>query len=444
MWDQGDLWRVFCQADPEKALRGLVAQADAGVWDAEAWRPLIWTVTEGGEPEMLSRVVDQIIAMPDAHLQDLLDTVASLVQRRRSALQAEDFQDGPRYFSLWDRIAGLVYDGTGPDDRDEAANDLPIRALNRAGGILVWTLVEALSALNPEGGSGLPDDYRRRMTLAVTAGSASGQYARVQIMQNLAYVEHVDPTWASENLIPRLAWTSDEAAVLWRANAYDRLGSSRLFNAVKKDLLIAAALPDLSHLEAETLAGRLFQVALRHQNGDAADYELEAGEVRRMLVVGSDEVRSTISWQLWRLMGEEAPPTERGQRWRTSVGPLFRAIWPLDAHLRNERLSENLMRMALDAGDAFTDAVDAIVDLVVPFRLWDVAHSLRLEAKHANIDQEHPKPFLRLLNALVDPALHPPPGDLADILERCRQADPTVVQEPSYRRLLGISRASSA
>lgn len=444
MWDQGDLWRVFCQADPEKALRGLIAHAGAGVWDAEAWRPLIWTVAEGGEPEILAQVADQIIAMPEAQLRDLLDTVASLVQRRRSVLQADDLRGGPRYFSLWDRIAGLVYDGTGPDDGDEGGNDLSTRALNRAGGILVWTLVEAVSALKPEAGSGLPNDHKRRMTLAVNDCSVSGQYARVQIMQNLAYVEYIDPSWAAENLIPRLKWHSEEAAVLWRANAYDRLGSARLFNAVKNDLLIAAALPDLNHLEAETLAGRLFQVALWHQNGDAAEYDLSAADVRRVLVVGNDEVRNTIAWQLWRLMGSEAPPAERGQRWLTSVGPLFRAIWPLDAHLRNERLSENLMRMALDAGDAFADAVDAIVDLVVPFRLWEVAHSLRLEAKHANLDQEHTKPFVRLLNALIDPSLHPPPGDLAAVLERCREADPTVVQEASYRRLYGISRAGSA
>jgi hypothetical protein len=442
-WDQGDLWRVFCQADPEKALRGLIAHTGAGAWDPEAWRPLIWTVTEGGEPEILGQVVDRIIAMPDEHLRDLHDTVAALVQRQRPALQADDLEGGPRYLALWDRLAGLVYDGA-VDDRGEGENDLSNRALNPAGGILVWTLVEAVSALELEGQSGLPDDHKRRMTLAVNDRSASGQYARVQIMHNLAYLEHLDPTWAAENLIPRLAWSSDEAGVLWRANAYDRIGSSRLFNAVKNDLLIAAALPDLRHLEAEALAGRLFQVVLWHQNGDATEYNLEASELRRVLVVGSDEVRSTISWQLWRLMGHELPAAQRSQRWTTTVGPLFRAIWPLDAHIRNERLSENLMRMALNAGDAFADAVDAIVDLVVPFRLWEVAHSLRLEERHANIDREHPKPFLRLLNALVDPALHPPPGDLTAVLERCREADITVVQEASYRRLFGISQASGA
>ncbi len=444
MWDQGDLWRVFCQADPEKALRGLKAHAEAGAWDAEAWRPLLWTVTERAEPDILAQVVDQIIAMPDAHLRDLLDTVASLVQRQRSMLQADDLEDGPRYFLLWDRVAELVYDGAELDDRDEGGNDLSTRALNRAGGILTWTLVEAVSALQPRGGSGLPDDYKRRLALAVNDRSASGQYARVQIMHNLAYVEHVDPTWAAENLIPRLSWNSDEAALLWRANAYDRIGSSRLFNALKNDLLTVAALPDMSHLEAETLAGRLFQVALWHQNGDAADYSLEAGELRRVLIVGSDEVRRTVSWQLWRLMSGDAPPAARRQRWTTTVGPLFRAIWPLDAHLRNERISQNLMLMALEAGDAFDDAVDAIVDLLVPFQLWDVAHSLKLDAKHANLDQDQPKAFLRLLNALVDPALHPPPNDLAIVLDRCRQADPTVAQEASYRRLFGISQAGGA
>src|SRR5208282_1563320 len=39
-FDQGDIWRVFCSADPERALRGLRLAADADQWEVSAWRHL--------------------------------------------------------------------------------------------------------------------------------------------------------------------------------------------------------------------------------------------------------------------------------------------------------------------------------------------------------------------------------------------------------------------
>jgi hypothetical protein len=144
-------------------------------------------------------------------------------------------------------------------------------------------------------------------------------------------------------------------------------------------------------------------------------------------------------------MGEEkVPRDQRGERWRTLVGPIFRAVWPLDAHLRSKRHSENLMRMALEAGDAFPDAVDAIVDVVVPFELYRLSLSLRLEKKHENLHREYPKAFLKLVNALVDPAFYRVPSDLGEVLQECLEADPSVVNELTYRRLYGLRRAGGA
>ncbi len=41
-FEQGDVWRIFCESDPERALRGLEAEADAGRWEPSAWQDLLW------------------------------------------------------------------------------------------------------------------------------------------------------------------------------------------------------------------------------------------------------------------------------------------------------------------------------------------------------------------------------------------------------------------
>ena len=100
--------------------------------------------------------------------------------------------------------------------------------------------------------------------------------------------------------------------------------------------------------------------------------------------------------------------------------------------------------MALECEDAFPEAVDAIVDFLVPYQLYQLSHSLRLEVGHGALVVEHPATFVRLANALIDPAIYPPPNDLATFLEECVRADPSVANEPGYTRLFALRRQMGA
>jgi hypothetical protein len=109
--------------------------------------------------------------------------------------------------------------------------------------------------------------------------------------------------------------------------------------------------------------------------------------------------------------------------WLTLLGPLFGEIWPLDAALRDEGSSRNLVMMALQVDTSFPDAVDAIGDLIVPYELDLLAHSLLLQHEHAALVARYPRAFLRLTSALIDPTLHSIPRDLGQLLQRCVDAD---------------------
>jgi hypothetical protein len=91
------------------------------------------------------------------------------------------------------------------------------------------------------------------------------------------------------------------------------------------------------------------------------------------------------------MMGEEnAELPDRATRWRQFIGPFFRDVWPLDVALRSEETTRNLVMMALECAAVFPEAVDAILDLVVPYRLYQIAHSLRLQKEHDELVREHP------------------------------------------------------
>jgi len=450
-FEQGDIWRVFCSADPERALRGLRHEACNDQWEAEAWRCLLWTANENGDASFQSALADLILQMPEAALSELLHAATSWLQRQREALSVPDQTVGLRFLRLWDRFADRAY--TPENDAAEVESDCDIisESLNRPGGILAWSLLDSLSAEKPQRASGLDAEFKPRFDLLANAPGRPGLLARVYLVRSLAYLDAIDPAWAEVNLQSRLNWGHPEALSLWRSFAHGGVGSSRLFNALKPAVLEAFERQDLSDNELEGLMSNLLSVAIWHQRGNAPDYNLTTVEVRRTLTVGPASTRRNVSWNLWRMMGDpedrnskdegaDVAVPDKPTRWQTVVGPIFRDIWPLDARLRSESTSQNLVMMALECGEAFPEAVDAILDVIVPYRLYQISHSLRLEPRYDELVRQYPLAFVMLTNALIDPSLFPVPNDLAGLLNDCVAVRPEIRKDPAFMRLYGLRR----
>jgi hypothetical protein len=453
-FEQGDIWRVFCSADPERALRGLRLEAENGHWDSEAWRCLLWAANDKGDTAFQFALADLILGMPEASLTQLLPSATSWLQRRREVLSGAGQPGAPRFFLLWDRFADLAFAPPGDAGGAAESDDLLTEALNRPGGTLAWSLLDALAATKPERDSGLGPEFKPRFDRLADAPGRQGLLARVYLARPLAYLHAIDPAWVEENLQPRLKWDHPEALPLWRSFAHGEIGSARLFNALKPAMLAAFDRQELSDNEVEGVTSKLLSVAIWRQRGEAPEYHLTAAELRRALTVGPSSARRNVSWNLWRMMADarnenggqqdDGTISDKQTRWRTVVGPLFQSIWPLDARLRSKGTSQNLIQMALECEDAFPEAVDAILDVIVPYQLYQISHSLRLEDKHSDLVRRHPLAFLKLTNALIDPAAFPVPNDLAGLLDECRAADPAVARDPAYSRLHGLSRQRSA
>jgi hypothetical protein len=229
---------------------------------------------------------------------------------------------------------------------------------------------------------------------------------------------------------------------------------ARLFNALKPAALAAFERQELSSDEIEGIMSKLLSVAIWHQRGKASEYDLTTTEIRRALTVGRSSARQNVSWNLWRMMAkaengigkedDDGAIPDKPTRWRTVVGPLFQGIWPLDARLRSKSTTQNLVLMALECEDAFPEAVDAIIDVIVPYQFYQISNSLRFEDKHSGLVRRHPRAFIKLTNALIDPAAFPVPNDLPRLLDDCVAADPTVAHDPAYVRLHGLRRQRNA
>jgi hypothetical protein len=445
-FEEADIWRVFCSADPDRALRGLRFEADNAQWDVEPWRCLLWTATENAEPAFQFELADLLARMPDRTLQELLPSATSWLQRRREVLSATERPGGPRFLHLWDRFADLTYHEHELEDSDAKNKDLLNQSLASPGGILAWVLIESLSALSPIAGSGLGQDLKPRFDRIAIARGHPGLLARVCLAHHMAFLDAIDPTWTEERLSTLFSWERTEAPAVWRAYSQGgSIGSARLFNTVKPAMLEAFRRTDLSDHEFEGLISKMLTIGLSHQRGEAHDYNLTTAEIKEALTVGPPVVRWNASRSFWQIMSEEQGEHEdRATRWREIVGPLLREIWPLDAELRSEDTARNLVLMALECEAAFPESVDAIVDFIVPYQLHLLSSSLRLEQKHDHLVREHPIAFVRLVNALIEPTSYPVPDDLGALLQECLGANSAVAIDPAYIRLYGLRRQRNA
>ncbi len=442
VYDQGDLWRVLSAADPERALRALKLEAEAGSFDPLAWRDLLWAASDKGETALQFEVADTVLSMPPATLGEVLATATSWLQKRRKELKREP-SDEATFLRVWDQLAALAYSQEGAAI-EEVERDLSSTAINDPAGLLAWTLLDHIVDQRPTQDSGLRPEYSKRLDLAVNAPGRAGVLARVLLICSLTQIEWIDPNWAATNLVPCLSWDQPYAPAMWRAFASSgNVGTSRLFNAVKEPMLEAFAQPELD--DPERMMSQLLSIEFAHRRGEALDYELTPAEIKRVLSADAPSVRATAAWLLWRAMGDEqGEPADKGARWRQAIGPLFRDTWPLDARFRDEQASQNLVLMTLECGDEFDDAVDTVIDFIVPYQLYLIAHALRLQKEHEALLRQHPAAALRLANALIDPGIYPVPNDLADFLQLCVDADPSVTAEATYTRLFGLRRLQSA
>lgn len=286
-FEEGDIWRKFCSADPGRALQGLRQEANNGRWEPAAWRDFLWAAGDNGEPELQFELADLLLRMPDAPLEEHLPSVTSWIRQRREVLSVAERPGGPRFLRLWDHLASLTYRKQEPEDAGAFSDDLLTQSLNSPGGILAWTLLDSLIATEPRADDGLGPEFKPRFDKIVAAKGGPGLLGCAYIVRALAYFDWVDPAWTKAKLTPLFSWKRPEALAMWRSYSQaPNVGSSRLFNALNPAMLKAFERSGLSDREFDGLVSKLLGVGLWHQRGQALDYDLTNSEIKRALTAG--------------------------------------------------------------------------------------------------------------------------------------------------------------
>ncbi|UCI34845.1 SIR2 family protein [Mesorhizobium sp. B4-1-4] len=423
-FEGGQTWRALCQNDPDRALRGLEAEADINSWRVDAWQQLLWSPKTFTDADAPARVAWRLLAWPDASFSTIAKQASSWLEKPEALALEKPI------WAVWDRI----FAGIEPaNDNDE---DILLRLLDQALNVPIGRLTEVLLRKLPtsENEPAFATNIRPRLEAAVQMPARNGLLARVRLAVEVTTLFDRAPTWTAANIIPLFDWASPDAAAAWCARRFSRyIGTPELFAVTKAPFLQLFGKADMPE-EAINIYVEWLPTILIANRKDDAGYALSAAEARAALRQASPAVLRSVGHRLAGEM-EAAAPEEKLARWRDIVGPVFQGIWPLDIEMQTGQSTFKLPQILRATGEAFPVAIDVILPFVQPgntdrgtsvYSLSDVDNLLFTSA---------PAKMLDLVSAVVGA---PPPGSvfgLQPVLDRIRAAEPALAGTHKFQAL---------
>jgi hypothetical protein len=305
-------------------------------------------------------------------------------------------------------------------------------ALNTPPGRLAEVLIN-----NVPGGDGeeLPPNVRARLERLIDAPGKSGLLARVRLAADLPFLFDRAPIWTTARILPLFDWSSPDAGEVWSARKYSTyIGSPELFGLFKQPFLAMFGRNDTPEEDLRTFAEWLASILIANR-ADGAGYPLLNTEARSALRRAGAAALSSVGPRLAVEM-QRATPEQKLTRWRDVVGPVFRAIWPLDVELQTPAAMFKLVQILCATGAAFPEATDTILPFIQPDDRRAQSTILSIAEAPDALFQAAPLKMLDVVAAVVGDALPGSVYGLGKPLERLRTIDPSLADTRKFQKLL--------
>lgn len=424
----GDLWRLYCDAEPQSALAALISDDPTGTKRAGAWQSFFWSIA-AAERDDIQQLAFDAISRQGFQFEPYTSIADWLLRRRKSlSISTETL------LALWDRLFTVIKDHARPVE-DQSRRDVVFSMWNSAEGKIGTLLLDEYKKVRGDEGLDNQLAILNRLEKLVSAEGALGFLGTAAAIDGLQvlFSEHED--WATKWLLPLTTWTSPFAPVAWAVLLRRPIPQSNLYAALKAGLLEAGSHSDLDH-DNGSVAHWMITPLLWAQASSETAHEITSVEVRRALAKSADGVRRSAAF--WFTKAIEQLEGPGGDLWLQRIGPLFKQIWPIDPSCRSSGASVHLLRLALSTENAFSEAVEAIAPALGPLDTWTIESYLGRNEDAKEFYITDPAAVLTLLEAVV--AEDGVPNSLLSMLEKLVDGDAALRADPRYKKLLGWAR----
>jgi hypothetical protein len=170
-------------------------------------------------------------------------------------------------------------------------------------------------------------------------------------------------------------------------------------------------------------------------------YPLTATEARAALRRAGVDALSSVGHRLAMEM-EAATSEQKAERWRTIIGPVFQAIWPLDVELQSHASTFKLAQILMATGEAFPEAAEVIIPFIRPDDPRSQLTIFSIAEAPKQLYALSPSKMIDLVAAVVGEASPGSVFALSKALSRIRALEPSLANTRKFQRLLRYASAS--
>jgi hypothetical protein len=426
-----DAWRTLCEDKPPTiAILTMKSLLERKTYEPDIWRmafSVFWGRPESEwQPEVWQRLLDIIPELTD----DLCSTINNTLSGWLSVLAKHlPMEEEPKFWLIWTRLWGLRSEAP-----EQGLSNRPVyAALNHPSGQLAEAALTRLFKRKLSKDDGLPAELKSYFDRIATAEDSNGILGRVILASRLNNLYLLDRLWTSDELIPKLEWSSPEASALWEGYLWAPRCSPELLAAFKKSFLETVGRSN-EFGEHSTNLRRLFAAvciyddgALTPQEVRKAIHSFESKGLADLLALFSDLLRGA---------GEKAPTL-----WSDRVGPWLKSYWPTTKEKQSGRTSLLATEMAINGKDAFPQVAEWAMDFLLPSEHVD---QVIWRLRESDVAERYPSIVLRVLSKLApDNAENWVYHGLKEIMQKIASASPELQAEATYKRLQALAQKSS-
>lgn len=433
--------------NPRKALSSLTVAAKNGDYPEAFWSALINEWPED-VPCRLSRVLlCRILRLPDRVVVELRHTLGRWLEEKLPVILMADRDLG---WSVYDHVVSGFLGGA------EAAAESGMGEIRRGGeivkqsrrtldhaingpiGMCAEALLAALCATKPNENSGLPADFRVRLELLFTAPGEGADHAVAICMKKLNWIMWIDPTWASEHLIPLLAFDHPASEPAWNGLLHGNMPTPELAAAIKPLLLELYPWVEEFHWQRDIVKRPAVWMAGSTIFRSGEPDGLTQRQMRRVLRAMSDESRNGVIFWL----SQVGQSNDDG--WSELVIPFIQHVWPRERRFRTRTSVREWVRLLENTKEDLPSVYAVVKKFLVPIEddSRPFYRFMRKVGGEEPITVRHPETTLDLMDTVTPVALSGPSYELPEILALIAETEPELTTDGRYLRLIDLVERS--
>ncbi len=423
-----DKWRETCEKHLINTLQALATLAAEGTWPLDRWRVALQVWSEQKRIKRAWRYAACVVnAMPDDVMVGLAHQVSRWLKEASSSLPSRD----EALIALCARFLQLpITAESGITRNGEPLNQPVTEAINHPVGHITQALLNQWYKTALNDGDQLPSSFATPFTQLCDTHAERFRHGRVLLCAHVIALFRVDQAWTERHLLRLFDWQRDaaEARAAWEGFLWSPRLYLPLMIAIKPSLIETASHYSALGDHGRQYAAFLTYAALEPADGFApAEFRVAFGALPQE---GLREAAQALA------QAQEGSGEQREEYWKNRLLPFWNNVWPKAQSMVSPAIAERLARIAIGAGSAFPEALQAVLAWLLP-----VAHpdQLTRPLDKSELCQQFPDEALELLSSTI----HEPQwvsSELLNCLIQISSVKPSLQIDRQFQRLMELYR----